>query len=206
MFGCRERTPEQPGEVIAIPVTFKDGFGPFNSDYGGLSQEYSLINTSSSIWRKNDLLRYYKVTHKIEYDIYQKGQVGDGIRVGEFLDIDFSGETYRYQNLGFDEYNCWMAPLMQTTHPRILQSVRGPQKLSIGPHDKSRGHRTNRWRCQWRACAVLVRFGLWDGDFHRSLGDDAASAQQDYRRRQKQPTSSASNGQPGFDQIYRGRF
>lgn len=51
-LGCRQNDNELRDEIINLPVTFLEGFGPFTSDYGGISAEYTLDNPNGAVWVK----------------------------------------------------------------------------------------------------------------------------------------------------------
>ncbi|GLU51324.1 peroxiredoxin family protein [Dyadobacter frigoris] len=54
LFSCNPKS-EQVGEIVSLPLTIVDGFGPFQADYGLISPEYTADNPGGAIWVKTYL-------------------------------------------------------------------------------------------------------------------------------------------------------
>ncbi|GGB94828.1 hypothetical protein GCM10011325_22760 [Dyadobacter sediminis] len=55
LYACRQNSNELAGNVVELPVTFVEGFGPFGSSYGVLAAEYTLDNAGGAGWVKTYL-------------------------------------------------------------------------------------------------------------------------------------------------------
>ncbi|SDE81850.1 Peroxiredoxin [Dyadobacter soli] len=52
ILSCTHRKSDQQEEVISLPVTFVDGFGPFGTDYAATGPEYSADDPDGGVWAK----------------------------------------------------------------------------------------------------------------------------------------------------------
>ncbi|WP_247236524.1 peroxiredoxin [Telluribacter sp. SYSU D00476] len=52
ILGCASNTDEQEDEILQLPITFVEGFGPFAYDYGAVIAEHSPDDPSGAAWVK----------------------------------------------------------------------------------------------------------------------------------------------------------
>jgi hypothetical protein len=91
--GCTQTTEERADEVINLPVTFVEGFGPFGSDYASASPEYSLDDPNGGPWAKTykpltGIPQQWKNVTKSQIVINTRQFVFQNFRQGK-IDSDF---------------------------------------------------------------------------------------------------------------------
>lgn len=91
--GCTQTTEERADEVINLPVTFVEGFGPFGSDYASASPEYSLDDPNGGTWAKTykpltGIPQQWKNVTKSQIVINTRQFVFQNFRQGK-IDSDF---------------------------------------------------------------------------------------------------------------------
>ena len=52
VISCTQNKGKQGNEVMSLPVTFVEGFGPFGSDYASASPEHSPEEPNGAVWTK----------------------------------------------------------------------------------------------------------------------------------------------------------